>query len=292
MFLERRGTGLARRFSTTAVLLVMLLGTGGAAAPSQKPMSYPTRGDIAPFRSVMLGSRNATIYHIGSPPDLLPPGYSPDSPGSLMGYPILNSVSVRRVSWLDSLSEIVLNPRNYVHEERLCIQTPSLAVRVRGERDSVTVLTGSDCEFLLARTGSGAVISGWLDDPAARENLRILTEELPQPSGTDTPLVGPRNEDPERGEFVYYEDPPVKLEGPAPVYPEAARVAGVRGTVMVHLLIGRDGRVKSVKVIRSVAGLDEAATQAVSRWVFKPALSNNKPVAVWIEVSVPFPPTG
>jgi TonB family protein len=61
---------------------------------------------------------------------------------------------------------------------------------------------------------------------------------------------------------------------------------------MVHLLIGRDGRVKSVKVIRSVAGLDEAATQAVSRWVFKPALSNNKPVAVWIEVSVPFPPTG
>jgi TonB family protein len=30
--------------------------------------------------------------------------------------------------------------------------------------------------------------------------------------------------------------------------------------------------------------LDAAALSAVKQWVFKPALSNNKPVAVWVAV--------
>jgi protein TonB len=34
--------------------------------------------------------------------------------------------------------------------------------------------------------------------------------------------------------------------------------------------------------------LDDAATKAVKQWVFKPALSNNKPVAVWVAVPVRF----
>ena len=46
---------------------------------------------------------------------------------------------------------------------------------------------------------------------------------------------------------------------------------------------------KGAKVIRSVRGLDGAAAESVSHWVYKPALSNNKPVAVWIQESVPFP---
>ena len=39
--------------------------------------------------------------------------------------------------------------------------------------------------------------------------------------------------------------------------------------------------------------LDAAAIAAVKQWVFKPALSNNKPVAVWVAVPVKFsPPLG
>jgi protein TonB len=34
--------------------------------------------------------------------------------------------------------------------------------------------------------------------------------------------------------------------------------------------------------------LDDAAIKAVRQWVFKPALSNNKPVAVWVAVPVKF----
>lgn len=138
----------------------------------------------------------------------------------------------------------------------------------------------------------GSPVASWTEfEVLVSASRRRVWKPPASASGADTSRA-PRKELPERGEFVYYEDPPVKLEGPAPVYPETARAAGVRGNVVLHILIGRDGRVKAVKVIRSVAGLDEAATQAVSRWVYKPALSNNKPVAVWIEVSVPFPPSG
>jgi protein TonB len=54
------------------------------------------------------------------------------------------------------------------------------------------------------------------------------------------------------------------------------------------VLVGKDGRVKNVKVIRGVTGLNDAAVDAIRRWVFKPALSNNKPVAVWVEVPIDF----
>jgi protein TonB len=93
---------------------------------------------------------------------------------------------------------------------------------------------------------------------------------------------------PSEGEFVYYEDAPAPVTQVQPTYPEMAREANVQGRVVLHVLVGKDGRVKNVKVIRSVTMLDQAAVEAVRKWVFKPALSNNKPVAVWVEVPVDF----
>ena len=45
---------------------------------------------------------------------------------------------------------------------------------------------------------------------------------------------------------------------------------------------------KDTKVVKSMPMLDAAAETAVKQWVFKPALSNNKPVAVWVAVPVRF----
>jgi len=46
--------------------------------------------------------------------------------------------------------------------------------------------------------------------------------------------------------------------------------------------------VREVRVVRSIPMLDEAAVTAVRQWVFKPALSQNRPVAVWVAVPVRF----
>lgn len=107
-------------------------------------------------------------------------------------------------------------------------------------------------------------------------------------SGRDSLVIASSDDLPSEGEFVYYEDEPVPVTQPQPAYPEFARDAGITGTVTLHVLVGKDGRVKNVKVIKSVRGLDEAAVTAVKQWVFKPALSNNKPIAVWVEIPMNF----
>jgi len=57
---------------------------------------------------------------------------------------------------------------------------------------------------------------------------------------------------------------------------------------MVQALVGKDGKVKDTRVVKSIPMLDSSAEAAVKQWVFKPALSNNKPVAVWVAVPVKF----
>ena len=106
-------------------------------------------------------------------------------------------------------------------------------------------------------------------------------------SGRDS-LVIATDDMPNEGEFVYYEDEPVPVTRVEPSYPEFAREAQIQGKVTLHVLVGKDGRVKNVKVIKGVTGLNEAAVDAIKKWVFKPALSNNKPVAVWVEVPMDF----
>lgn len=106
-------------------------------------------------------------------------------------------------------------------------------------------------------------------------------------SGRDS-LVIASDDMPSEGEFVYYEDEPTPVTRVEPAYPEFAREAQIQGKVTLHVLVGKDGRVKSVKVIKGVTGLNDAAVEAIKKWVFKPALSNNKPVAVWVEVPMDF----
>jgi len=131
-------------------------------------------------------------------------------------------------------------------------------------------------------------------DAQAPEQTIMTQQEISQafaPVGMGTAkdsLVIKGDDMPSEGEFVYYEDPPTPVSAPPPPYPEFAREAQIQGKVILHVLVGKDGRVKNVKVIRSVTGLDDEARKAVMKWVFKPALSNNKPVAVWVEVPVDF----
>lgn len=90
------------------------------------------------------------------------------------------------------------------------------------------------------------------------------------------------------GEFVYYEDPPVPIRQTAPMAPPGSAIQGSR-KVILHVLVQKDGRVCSVKVIRGNPLLAIAAIDAVRDWEWKPAQSNNKPVAVWVEVPIDVP---
>jgi periplasmic protein TonB len=81
---------------------------------------------------------------------------------------------------------------------------------------------------------------------------------------------------------------PRKIHHEAPVYPQLAIIAKVQGTVVVEAVIGINGQVQDARVIRSIPMLDQAAIDAVKKWVFTPTLLSGVPVPVIMTVQVDF----
>ena len=81
---------------------------------------------------------------------------------------------------------------------------------------------------------------------------------------------------------------PRKLKHVTPEYPDLARQARVTGIVIVEAVIGEDGRVGEISMLRSIPMLDEAAVAAVKQWVYAPTLLNGIPVPVIMTITVRF----
>jgi len=73
-----------------------------------------------------------------------------------------------------------------------------------------------------------------------------------------------------------------------PVYPPLAKQARISGTVELSAIIGRDGRVQDLKVVKGHPLLVQAALDAVKNWVYRPTLLNGEPVEVSTTIDVNF----
>ena len=73
------------------------------------------------------------------------------------------------------------------------------------------------------------------------------------------------------------------------VYPEVARSSGLEGKVVVQALIGMDGTVEIVDVLKSDYDLfKDAAIDAMKRAKFTPARQNGTPLKIWITRTINF----
>jgi TonB family protein len=73
-----------------------------------------------------------------------------------------------------------------------------------------------------------------------------------------------------------------------PVYPEAARKAGLQGLVVMDAVIAPDGSVKRLRPVSGPDLLAQSATAAVLSWRFEPYLSSGKPVEVETTIAIEF----
>jgi len=81
---------------------------------------------------------------------------------------------------------------------------------------------------------------------------------------------------------------PRKTKHVQPVYPPEAIAQGLRGIVILDLVIDPNGRVTSATVMRSVPGLDEAAIAAAKQWQYEPARVGGKAVTVRLTQAITF----
>jgi len=81
---------------------------------------------------------------------------------------------------------------------------------------------------------------------------------------------------------------PKKKKHVQPVYPQEALAQGIRGIVILDLLIDAQGKVSDINVIRSIPGLDAAAVAAASQWEYEPTKVNGRAVSVRLTVPITF----
>lgn len=74
-----------------------------------------------------------------------------------------------------------------------------------------------------------------------------------------------------------------------PEYTEAAQKAGIRGAVVLNVVVGPDGVPRDPHISRSLTPeLDQRAIDAVLEWRFRPGEKDGKPVSVRVNVQVNF----
>ena len=83
---------------------------------------------------------------------------------------------------------------------------------------------------------------------------------------------------------------PVYRKNPIPKYPRMARRRGYEGTVVMEVLVNRDGRVEDLRLYESSGYkvLDRSAMESVKNWLFYPGKRGNEEVAMWVKVPVRF----
>jgi protein TonB len=83
--------------------------------------------------------------------------------------------------------------------------------------------------------------------------------------------------------------PRYQLNAP-PTYPALARKRGQKGTVILQVLVNKNGRVEDLMIDTSsnFALLDSAALKAVRKWSFEPGRRGEEKEAMWVRVPVTF----
>jgi TonB family protein len=83
--------------------------------------------------------------------------------------------------------------------------------------------------------------------------------------------------------------PPVAHRKVDPKYIAAAAAEHVEGKIQLACVIGRDGRVSTVELVRGLDDrLNQSAEEALAKWEFTPATRHGEPVEVDVLVEIPF----
>jgi protein TonB len=134
-------------------------------------------------------------------------------------------------------------------------------------------------------SGEGGVVGGLEGGVAGGIVGGLVAAPPPPPPPPPAPLA-PRPAAPVRiGGAI---SAPALVKRVEPAYPDVALMAKVGGMVILEAVVDADGTVESVKVLRSVKFLDNAAIEAVKQWRYSPLILNGVPTPFVLTVTLNF----
>jgi TonB family protein len=87
---------------------------------------------------------------------------------------------------------------------------------------------------------------------------------------------------------VSVDDQPGLIRFVQPQYPKNAVDRHLEGKVVVKAIVGGNGRVKRVTLLKGDPTLLKAAETAVRGWIYRPYQVNGKPVEIYREIVISF----
>jgi protein TonB len=119
-------------------------------------------------------------------------------------------------------------------------------------------------------------VAGYVPPPKPVEVMRESTKTAPAPATVAKPP---------RISVLQLATPIHRVD---PVYPNLAKQARISGVVELVGVLGVDGRIHELRVVRGHPLLLEAAMAAVKQWVYAPTMLNGQPVEVQAPIQVNF----
>lgn len=125
----------------------------------------------------------------------------------------------------------------------------------------------------------------------------ILTSEIKSKSEVSIKKEKPVERKVEKSIYIppvkgadYTEAQPDYLKNPAPIYPEFAREQGWEGTVILNVLVNKQGIAAQISVEQSSGYklLDQAAVKTVRNWKFLPTRVGQLSFDSWVKIPVRF----
>jgi len=89
-------------------------------------------------------------------------------------------------------------------------------------------------------------------------------------------------------EFIAVEKKPVISRDAQPVYPDAARQAEIEGTVIITVVVTKNGTVAEAEIFKSIPMLDEAALAAARNMLFTPGSNQGETVNTRMNIPIEF----
>jgi len=77
-----------------------------------------------------------------------------------------------------------------------------------------------------------------------------------------------------------------------PEYPPLAKQARIQGTVLLHAVIDREGKIEDLQVLGGHPLLVETALKAVQQWRYRPYYLDGEPVEVETQITIHFTLSG
>ena len=198
-------------------------------------------------------------------------------------------------SWVDSLARLLAQPETYKGNEKDLVSYPDFAIRFEGEGGWVELIINTAYRQFWMRSPGRAPVPG-LYDRAVDPLCSLIRELLPpdmllDPHGV---LAGPGRvlaaDYPNRGAAAKYEEAPERIYVVDPRCPGGRSRSCEGDSVRLQLWVGKNGRIHAVRPLEGDSLLVQAASEAAVQWIYRPALSNRRPAATWIDVWVRFHP--